>query len=225
MARIYLKSTGPERWADYLAEPIKHWQTGYSAKTLAHSWEDADGFPAEIQAALNASEYLAGLELLLAIPEHQVPLPGGSRPTQSDLWALGRAGNEIVSVAVEGKVAEPFGPTLAEWQAEASSGKVARLQYLRDQLSLSEPPPGTIRYQLLHRTVAPLIEARRFGATHAVMLVHSFSKTNEWFEDYAAFALLFGIAAVPNTIARVGERGGINLHIGWVSGNPDYLAR
>ena len=33
-------------------------------------------------------------EFLLAIPEHEVPLPGGIRPSQNDLWVLARGAGE-----------------------------------------------------------------------------------------------------------------------------------
>jgi hypothetical protein len=51
-----------------------------------------------------------------------------------------------------------------------------------------------------------LIEAERFCAGHALMLVHSFSQTHEWFEDYAAFARLLGCEAKVGAIQHVGER-------------------
>ncbi len=60
-------------------------------------------------------------------------------------------------------------------------------------MGLNEPVPGAIRYQLLHRAASAIIEAKRFGAPHAIMLVHSFSQTHEWFADYAAFAKLLGV--------------------------------
>ena len=104
------------------------------------------------------------IDLLLALPEHQVHLPGGARPSQNDIWALGRSQDQLVSIAVEGKVSEPFGPTIREWQAESSAGKTRRLAYL---LSLLELPstPESLRYQLLHRTASAIIEARRFKSS------------------------------------------------------------
>jgi len=48
MAPIFVPSTGPADWQQLLAEPDKHWARGYSARTLAHCWEDAKEFPREI---------------------------------------------------------------------------------------------------------------------------------------------------------------------------------
>lgn len=225
MSKIYIPATSAEQWAPLLAEPAKHWRSGFSARTLAYSWQEADGFPAEVRDALAASDDFCGIELLLAVPEHRVPLPGGSRPSQNDIWVLARAGANLVSIAVEGKVAEPFGPTLDEWLAEGSSGKATRLAFLRAELGLPEALPGTLRYQLLHRAASAVIEAKRFGASHAVMLVHSFSQTHEWFDDYACLAVLLGVEVTVNRVVRVGRPGGVQLHVGWVCGNAEYLNR
>jgi len=150
---ILIPSRGPEDWQQLLAEPDKHWRRGYSARSLAYSWEEAQSrpshMPTEVDLALAQEPRLAELELLLGIPEHEVPLPGGRRPSQTDLWGLARSPNELVSIAVEGKVSETFGPTLEEWQAQPSSGKQIRLDYLCECLALPTPPPSTIRYQLL----------------------------------------------------------------------------
>ncbi len=123
MNNIYLPASSPDQWAQFLADPVKQWRTGYSARTLAYSWQEADGFPAEVRKVVAAAAPFADIEMLLGIPEHQVPLPGGSRPSQNDLWVLARCGAGLVSIAVEGKVAEPFGPTLEEWSAGARKAR------------------------------------------------------------------------------------------------------
>ena len=73
---------------------------------------------------------LRDLTPLLSIPEFKVPLPGGVRPSQNDLFVLARGTNGLVSIMVEGKVRESFGPTLGEWRGAASPGKKSRLQFL-----------------------------------------------------------------------------------------------
>jgi hypothetical protein len=35
MSKIFIPANKPEDWKSLLAEPDKHWKTGYSAKTLA----------------------------------------------------------------------------------------------------------------------------------------------------------------------------------------------
>lgn len=225
MKRIYLPVSSTDQWARFLADPEKQWRTGYSARTLAYSWQEADGFPAEVGAALATSAELRSAEVLLVIPEHQVPLPGGSRPSQNDIWVLATSNGALVSIAVEGKVAEPFGPTVGEWLDKPSPGKLKRLEFLGSELGLSQPIPPAIRYQLLHRTASATIEAKRFGATRALMLVHSFSQSHQWFEDYAAFASLFDAKVSVGNVTPVGLRGGVHLHLGWVCGDQSYLRK
>ena len=87
-----------------------------------------------------------------------------------------RAGPAVRSgygvIAVEGKAREPFGPLVSEWND--SPGKQARLESLCEQLGLDPVAAGGLYYQLLHRTVSAIREARRYGAREALMLVHSF---------------------------------------------------
>jgi hypothetical protein len=222
LSRIYMPTASADQWAQPLVEPGKQWRQGYSARTLAHSWQEAAGFPAEVKSVL-ASAFPA-LELLLALPEHKVPLPGGSRPSQNDIWVLARSESQLISIAVGGKVSEPFGPTVQEWQARSTPGKRARLAYLLSLLELPAVPDAT-RYQLLHRTASAIIEAQRFHAAQAVMLVHSFSQSGEWFADYATFVALLGGRAAEDSLTPVGSRAGVQLHLAWVRGNAEYLTR
>lgn len=225
MKRIFTASTQPEDWKRLLADPEKHWRTGFSAKALAHCWEDAGGLPEEIARLFAESNITAfqGIEVLLILPEYQVPLPGGRRPSQNDIFVLAKAQGRLISITVEGKVSEPFGPTLEEWKTEASKGKTRRLAFLREQLGLSQGLPLHIRYQLLHRAASAMVEAQRFNAKSAVMLVHSFSHNEEWFEDYQAFLNLLGVAAEPNQLVFVKHMQDIDLYCGWVRGDVKYL--
>jgi hypothetical protein len=222
VSKVYIPASSAEQWKQFLAEPDKQWRQGYSARTLAYSWQEAQGFPSEVASVLE--QRFPSVELLLVLPEHRVPLPGGSRPSQSDIWVLARSQGQLISVAVEGKVSEPFGPTVQEWQVESSSGKTERLSYLLRVLGLSAVPEST-RYQLLHRTASAIIEAQRFNAAHAALFVHSFSQSSEWFQDYSAFVELFGGRAMENGIVSVGVRSGITLHLAWARGNASYLSR
>ena len=84
---------------------------------------------------------------------------------------------------------------------------------------------GTIRYQLIHRNGSAVIEAKRFGAPHAVMLVHSFSPSREWFQDFEAFAKLLRAEVAVNQVVYAGQRAGVHLHIGWICGNEEFLSK
>ena len=58
------------------------------------------------------------------------------------------------------------------------------MNYLCALLGLGELPHPQIRYQLLHRTASAIIEARRFKTDEAAMIVHSFSPSKMWFDDF-----------------------------------------
>jgi len=227
MTKCYIPSNGPESWKEFLAEPDKHWKTGYSAKSLAYCWEEAEGFPKSVLSVFNNAEYelFHSIGFLLGIPEHKVPLPGGKTESQNDIYVLAKSNDELISIAVEGKVSEPFGQLISDWIEESSPGKPERLEFLIGLLEINNKDLSGIRYQLLHRTASALIEAERFCAPHALMLVHSFSQSNEWFDDYAAFVGLFGEQTDPNSLVYVGERKNVDLYLGWVTGEPEYLEK
>ena len=225
MARILHFTSGPADWQALLAEPTKHWRTGYSARTLAHCWEAADGFPSEVASAMAKSTdpLLAGLEPVLAVPEFKVPLPGGERASQNDIFVLARSTSGPVSIMVEGKVNEPFGPTIEEWRADASPGKKTRLSFLLRSVGLPKQIDDAIRYQLLHRAASAVIEGERYRAIAAIMLVHSFSAKRTGWSDYRAFLNLFGVRAEVGQPQRLPGAQVVPLFAVWVSGNPQFL--
>jgi hypothetical protein len=192
LAQILVPTQSYEDWRRLLARPDRHWKTGFSAITLARSWEAADGFPDEVREVFRSSGHpqLSAIEPLLVIPEYQVPLPGGRRASQTDVFVIARSATGLVTIAVEGKVDEAFGPTLTERRSEESEGVETRITFLLQCLGLSEAS-GSVRYQLLHRAASAVVAAQQYFASHAVMLVHSFSSSDRWFDDFAAFATLF----------------------------------
>ena len=226
MGLIYIPTKSADDWRSLLADPDKHWRAGHSAKALAHCWEDASGFPPEIAALFAESGVKAfeNMELLFAFPEHKVPLPGGNRPSQNDIFAVAEAGDgQLISITIEGKVSESFGDKIEKWIVDASEGKKERLEFLKNQLGLSEDFPPQIRYQLLHRFVSAVIEAWRFNAPRAAMIVHSFSQDDEGFDDYREFLSFFGAEAAVNKLVFARETQGIDIYAGWARGNPKYL--
>ncbi len=225
MPRILLFTSGPNDWQNLLADPVKHWKTGYSARSFAHCWEAAEGFPPEIARALSQATIppLANLAPLLAVPEFRVPLPGGARPSQNDLFVLARSSSGPVSIMVEGKVNESFGPTLGEWRHEASCGKEERLHFLLDTLGLCTMPPSGIRYQLLHRSASAVITGEQYRAAAAILMVHSFSKELVGWTDYQSFTRLFGVEAELGSVQHLPSNSSIPLFGLWVVGNSFFL--
>jgi hypothetical protein len=222
MSKVYIPTVGPDDWKRLLAEPTKQWRTGFSAKTLAHCWERANGMPPEIASMLRP--YGDPVELLLAIPEYKVPLPGASRAeSQNDVFALARVGDRTFAIMVEGKVAEPFSQKLGDWLQNASEGKLKRLAFIKGMLGLTLPLPENIYYQLLHRTASAVIEAKRFKADAAAMIVHSFSEERIWFGAFMQFASLFGVTAVANELSAVQSNAKPPLYLGWACGDCSFL--
>lgn len=221
MPPIYIPTSGPDDWRWLLAKPGLHWKQGASAKSLADAWETADPWPPKVASALTEAGF-GDPELLLALPEHEVPLKGGRRASQTDLFVLARTTAGLLAIAVEGKAKEPFGTaTVVEWrQKEPSPGKEKRLAQLLRLLGLKDDDAtGRLHYQLLHRTASAVIEARRFMAPDALMLVHSFSPEHAHFPAFADFAQALGAVAEPDTIVRA-EVPDVRLHLGWVSDKP-----
>jgi hypothetical protein len=151
--------------------------------------------------------------------------PYGGHPSQNDLFIIAKGSDgELIAIMIEGKVSESFGPTLARWDYKSSKGKSLRYKFIKEQLGISDDIPGEIRYQLLHRTVSAILEANRFNARYAMMLVHSFSQEDLWFDDYQNFVHLFGVeAAKPGRMIFLREIQGIHVYSGWARGEPDYL--
>ena len=212
----------PDEWKQLLADPEKQWKPGYSAWATAYSWLAADGFPPEVGALFSTSTIPAfqRVEMVLALPEYKVLLPPRSgHPSQNDLFVLARAmdGSQI-SIMVEGKVSETFGEKLSEWTKPLTIGKSQRFVFLMDTLGLSDPIPLTIRYQLFHRLASAVIEAEHFRAKFAVMVVHSFSPLNQWFDDYSNFLRLFGAKAKIGKLVYLADRAGIAVYSGWAKG-------
>jgi hypothetical protein len=227
MKRIFVSTQGIEDWKTLLAKPEKHWKEGYSALAVATAWENAKGrFPPEVNAVFESSDVKAfrKIELLLAFPEWKVYLPPRGHPSQNDLFVLGKdADGELMTIMVEGKVAESFGKSLGAWLS--TPGRQKRLDFIQSKLGLAAELPVTIRYQLLHRMVSAVIEAERFNAKSAVMLVHSFSKESVGFDDFAAFLKLFGVSTGQlgklYSLTKVGE---VEIYAGWVIGKLNFDA-
>jgi len=216
------QTTSPVDWKMMLAEPEKHWQKGYSAWALAHCWESFAGFPSEVQQLL-ASDF-PNIQAQKAIVEHNVPMPGIGKGSQNDIYIQATSDNGTVSIAIEGKVSETFDKTIHEWHT-GGLNREKRLLGILDIIGLPRDIPSNIRYQLLHRMASPVIEAQKnYPAKHAVMLIHSFSQSDEHFGDFDAFLNLYGIHG-----AQVGELyylttvNNVKLYAGWARGDKRFI--
>jgi len=213
LSSLVLRPTdGPEDWRAFLAKPDLHWKAGYSAMETAFSWEAQKGLPPEIV------RLFPNAELLLAVPEYKVALPGGTRDSQNDVFALLRDDDGIITCMVEAKRNEPFGPTLDEWLKDASQGKLTRLASICKLLGVQpDDLDGTLRYQLFHRAASALVTAKQFHTKRAALVVQSFSPEHCWYDDYQAFTALFGLSPDPDELKRTLLPEGTALFFGWAS--------
>lgn len=215
--RLFVPTVGETSWQGLLADPELHWREGYSAHSLAVAWESAEGLPISIGEPFKAFGFRE-VTLLFGLPEWTTDLPDGLRGSQSDLFALLRADDMTIATTVEGKVKEPFGPTVGEWLSNKSPARPKRLDHLAGLLGLDQPVPHPLRYQLFHRTASAVIEAKKFKTDYAAMIVHSFAEERDWFDDFAAFASVLGVPNVePSTLYEVKTPSTVPLLIGWVS--------
>lgn len=225
--QIYIAAPGLASWQAGLAKPGIQWKRGRSAFELAVCWELAalqtgSGVPACVSAVLDQEPNFKNAAVLVAIPEHKVQVAGKGFASQTDLWALLRH-KELISLAVEGKAGEDFGPTIDEWLGQASgvnslANRQSRLAGLCDEIGCQQPVPTDLRYQLFHRTASAVIEAKRCGPPFAVMLVQLFGKPeNDHFGDFEKFAHHLGVpSVVRGQLHAAGKPDGISLCLGWV---------
>jgi hypothetical protein len=171
-----------------------------------------------MRAVLEQAEEYRGAELIDAWLERCVDLGDGQRPTQTDLMAVLGIGDELAVLAIEAKVDESFGPTVDEWLVNASEAKLRRLAYLAGLFGLEAAACGPLRYQFLHRTASAVLEARRYRAKRAVMLVQSFCPKASGFEDYAEFFAAVGLPGLkPGVLSAGKDVFRATIRVGWVA--------
>jgi len=77
-----------------------------------------------------------------------------------------------------------------------------------------------IHYQLLHRAASAVIEAKRFNAPVALMLVHAFEKTKKKYEEsFQAYCRLLGLyeaSGQSDSLVLAANIDGISLYCAWV---------
>lgn len=205
-------------WQQLLADPEKHWRKGYSAYELAYSWMNSAGFPVSVDNVLDNSGFseFKDLKIDIAYPERRTNLNDSRKPSQTDLMVFANGANGRVVIGVEGKVDESFGPIVHARYSNTEANR-SRLNFLCSQLELSSGKVEYVRYQLIHRSVATILEAKNCNAKIALMLVHSFSEKDSSFNDYKSFLEVFNFYNVQiNKIYGHILLRDIRLFIGWI---------
>lgn len=218
LPRIAVPLLKPEDVIPHLGKPT-HWKQGRSAKAVADSWFAANDLPPRVRTVLEQAQEFKGAELVDAWLERCTNL-GDRRgsASQTDLLAVLGVGEELAVMGVEAKVTESFGPLVSEWIGDGSEGKEDRLQQLCNLLGFDRATVGDLRYQLFHRTAAAILEARRYRAAKAVMMVHSFCENATGLTDFVAFFDRMGMeGAGRDLLSKPAHVGGITLWNGWTS--------
>ena len=217
ISRLHVPLTKPEDIIPHLAMQEAHWKAGYSAQELAVAWAGAkNDFPVRVRAVLDTAPEYADAELIDGFFEREVELGTAGRNSQTDLMVIAGLRDQLGVIAVEGKVEESFATRVSEWITKPT--RQHRLEHLCNTLQLDPANVGALRYQLFHRAASAIYEAKRYHCRHALMLVHSFSSTHRWFEDFAAFATAMGMPVErPGCCSSAVVRDGINFRLAWVS--------
>ena len=188
--------------------------TSSAPAQMADRWQAAAGFPAEIARLFSTARATRSAALLVAIPHHQVPLAGGAHAAHLDLWALVRTGRGLLSVAIDAVGAEAFDAEADDRTATTESRRLWK--GLCRLLEIHESADTPVSSQLVHRTTTALVEAKRFFARGAAVVVHSFGESRRGFSDFQQFVRLMGGALVePGQLVEVQPREGVELYFGW----------
>lgn len=210
-----------EDWVEVVSR--KHYKKGHSAFEIAHRYHGmGKRMPEPIYSLLQNSHVadFRNLEVCEAYIEFPVHLNDNRQASRTDamIFAHSSDGEKIV-ICIEAKALEEFGPRVFRWINTPDSanprrqkklfnnphspipGKLRRLQFLNEVLSLEIKPESTVRYQLLHRTASCLLVARQTFAKAALVLIHAFAESNDNLADFQEFCRLLGFNSIhKNTI-------------------------
>jgi hypothetical protein len=225
MGSFHIPIEKPEEIIPRLGKQELHWKKGRSAFELSTAWMEAHGLPPSVRAVIEQAPEWRDAKFLEGIFERETELPGKGRPSQTDLLAILALKDGNAILGVEGKVDEPFGALVDDWLAGAKDqNRQDRLAGLCSTLDVDVRAVGRLFYQLFHRTCASIYEAKRFGYTRAVILVHSFAeaptppKAPACFDDFTKFASVVGMPVIyPGSISPSKICEDVDVRLAWVS--------
>jgi hypothetical protein len=174
---LNLPMKSPKDIRPHLGNPIGHWREKFSAVSLAYAWTGQDGFPASVNALFQTSAVFGAAELVDGFFERQTSLEDGIAGfSQTDLLVIARINAGLAVIAVEGKCIESFDKTVAGFinKDVHQEKRIARVEGLCNLLGIKRTEADDLRYQLFHRTAAAVLEAKRYAASTALLLIHSF---------------------------------------------------
>jgi hypothetical protein len=180
---------------------------------LASAWLGTRGFPEPVRTLLDAYEPFVAAQPLLA---WVAPRAGA---TPRDLFVLARlTDGGLAAIAVAGP-SDLGGPSVEDWLlAEPSPARVERLQQLSERVGIPLNELRALSQPLVARTAAALLEAERFNATHALMLVHAADGAAPDRDERRALVAALGGTRADDGIVAVTAPVDIALYLGWVEG-------
>ncbi|MBF0190046.1 MAG: hypothetical protein HQL99_02730 [Magnetococcales bacterium] len=198
-------------------------------QALLKKWTNSIGFPTCIKNVIEKS-VLNNYQYHSAVVKYKIGLGSEGTQPEVDLLVLANKKNStkesivIVVVLDDGKDMEIVQDWLSKQNDNQNNeSRTDRLEKLYESLDqkIVDKNDQSIRYLLLHRTASALIEAERFEASSAVVLIHSFSQSNKHFEDFNTFLDPFN--KQTNNVVYVGKRKDIDLYLAWVTEEPEFL--
>jgi hypothetical protein len=188
---------------------------------MADSWFVSEDMPATVRRVMATDEYLRDAEFLDGWLERETDLQDGIQgATQTDLLGLFGVGDKLGVLGIEAKVTESFGPLISEKLGGSEDARL-RVRQLCDLFRLDPDHAGHLRYQLVHRTAAIILEARRFRSNIGVLIIQSFCPDRTGLSDCAAFFEAIGMSGFHDG-GLIGARrfAGVDLWAGWASDVP-----
>jgi len=210
----------PEQVIPFLGSEM-HWRPGRPSYEIVHSWFAAKGIPPSVQQTMATDALFVSAKALKVYFERKTDLDGLGRESQTDIVALVGATDRNAVVGIEAKVDETFGPVVIDWNI--TPGKDKRLEGLLRVLGIAKENAWHLRYQLLHRTVATIIEAANFRTRDAALIVQSFSPSSArvGFHDFQEFTRLMNARVTePGRLTPPVNVHGVALRFGWVQDRP-----
>ena len=224
---FYQPLKSAHEWKYLLKDPSLQWKDGKSAKELAKYWANHQDIPAELNHLFKNED----ISLVFLFPEYKVPMPAVGGDSHNDLYVLATSKNGLIVIMIESKAGESFGKIISEWYLQKERGNkdkgvnaASRLNSMLQELGLGQyarapyEEIGDYRYQLFHRTLSALTEAKRVKAKRAIVLIQSFENDPLSQEDFFKYVRLFVPQEKMTSGSLIGPVGisGIDLYFTWL---------
>ncbi|MDY0299947.1 MAG: hypothetical protein RBQ66_09025 [Candidatus Cloacimonadaceae bacterium] len=224
---FYQPLNSANEWQYLLKDPSEHWKDGKSAKELAKYWANRQETPSELKHLLQNED----ISLVFLFPEYQVPMPAIGGDSHNDLYVLATSKNGLIVIMIESKAGESFDKIISEWYLQKERcnkdeglNASSRLNSILQELGLGRYAKapykelGDYRYQLFHRTLSALREAKRVNANRAIVLIQSFENDPVSQADFFKYVRLFVAQEKMTSGSLIGpvRINGIDLSFAWL---------